>query len=202
MIPSSIFTLCSNCFPMNEGRQKLFHRVHCDPWEPQKLGREWMTEEEQVPNPTFHDVHQWPHIAFLDDAAVLAVFHGVHTVHNLLDLWQLQVLHEVIVKDSLLYEILRPRAREGRVTDTSDQTSIVLKARWSHAVCLHTTNGSSWKAWQQSIMTAEKERRKFPLSKLSFGKWPTCQSQAHNFNLFYHVLIHKDCGEKKTIDWY
>lgn len=54
---------------------------------------------------TFHDIHQWP---FFDDAAVFAILHWVHTIHNLLDMRQLQVLHKVIVKDGLLYEILGP----------------------------------------------------------------------------------------------
>lgn len=52
---------------------------------------------------TFHDIHQGTHISFLDDAAVFAILHGIHTIHNLLDLRQFQILHEVIVKDRFLY---------------------------------------------------------------------------------------------------
>ena len=69
---------------------------------------------------TFHDIHQWPHISF-DDAAVFAVLHWVHTIHNLLDLRQLQVLHKVIVKDGLLYEILGLVVRERRFTGATDK---------------------------------------------------------------------------------
>lgn len=79
--------------------------MHCSLWEAGRIGKEWVAEE-QVTNHTFHDIHQGSHISFLDDAAVFAIFHGVHTIHNLLDLRQLQVLHEVIVKDGLFYEIL------------------------------------------------------------------------------------------------
>ena len=50
---------------------------------------------------TFHDIHQWP---FFDDAAVFAVLHWVHTIHNLLDMRQLQVLHKVIVIGSPLWD--------------------------------------------------------------------------------------------------
>lgn len=57
---------------------------------------------------TFHDVDQGAHVTLLDDAAVLAVLHRIHAVHDLLDLRLLQVLHEVIVLDGLLDEILGP----------------------------------------------------------------------------------------------
>lgn len=118
--------LLANCFPMKEGRQALLRRMHCSLWEAGKIGKDWVAEE-QVTNHTFHDIHQGSHISFLDDAAVFAILHGVHTIHNLLDLRQLQVLHEVIVKDGLFYEILWPKAREGGVIDTSDQPSLVLE---------------------------------------------------------------------------
>lgn len=35
---------------------------------------------------TFHNVDQRAHVALLDDAAVLAILHRVHAVHDLLDL--------------------------------------------------------------------------------------------------------------------
>lgn len=57
---------------------------------------------------TFHDVDQRAHVALLDDAAVFAILHRIHAVHDLLDLRQLQVLHEVIVQDGLLDQILGP----------------------------------------------------------------------------------------------
>lgn len=57
---------------------------------------------------TFHDVDQRAHVTLLDDAAVLAILHRIHAVHDLLDLRLLQVLHEVIVLDGLLDEILGP----------------------------------------------------------------------------------------------
>ena len=61
---------------------------------------------------TFHDVDQRAHIALLNDTAVRSILHRVHAVHDLLDLRQLQVLHEVIVQDGLLYQVLRPAAAE------------------------------------------------------------------------------------------
>ena len=57
---------------------------------------------------TFHDVDQGSHIALLNDAAVFSILHRVHAVHDLLDLRQLQVLHEVIVQDGFLDQILGP----------------------------------------------------------------------------------------------
>lgn len=65
-----------------------------------------------MPALTFHDVHQGAHVTLLDDAAVLPILHGIHAVHDLLDLRQLQVLHEVVVQDGLLDEILGPGGRE------------------------------------------------------------------------------------------
>lgn len=63
---------------------------------------------------TFHDVDQRAHIAFLDDAAVFSILHRVHAVHDLLDLGQLQVLHEVIVQNGLLDQILGPAGQDER----------------------------------------------------------------------------------------
>lgn len=60
---------------------------------------------------TFHDVDQGADVTLLDDAAVLAVLHRIHAVHDLLDLRLLQVLHEVIVLDGLLDEVLGPGGR-------------------------------------------------------------------------------------------
>lgn len=63
---------------------------------------------------TFHDVDQRAHVAFLDDAAVFSILHRIHAVHDLLDLRQLQVLHEVIVQDGLLDQILGPAGQDER----------------------------------------------------------------------------------------
>lgn len=63
---------------------------------------------------TFHDIDQRAHVAFLDDAAVFSVLHRIHAVHDLLDLRQLQVLHEVIVQDGLLDQILGPAGQVER----------------------------------------------------------------------------------------
>lgn len=57
---------------------------------------------------TFHDVHQGAHVALLNDTAVFSILDRVHAVHDLLDLRQLQVFHEVIVQDGLLDQILGP----------------------------------------------------------------------------------------------
>lgn len=63
---------------------------------------------------TFHDIDQRAHVAFLDDAAVFSILHRIHAVHDLLDLWQFQVLHEVIVQDGLLDQILGPAGQDER----------------------------------------------------------------------------------------
>lgn len=61
---------------------------------------------------TFHYKDQRADVAFFDDAGIIPIIYGVHAVHDLLDLRQLQVLHEVIVQDGLFYELLRPE-RQG-----------------------------------------------------------------------------------------
>lgn len=192
MLPIGIFRFVSQW----RNKTGMFHRTYCNPWEAGKIGKEWVIEE-QVTNHTFHDIHQWSHISFLDDAAVFAIFHGVHTIHNLLDLWQLQVLHEVIVKDGLLYEILWPKAREGGVTDMYDQPFIILKAQWSYAVFWHTKKWIFLKGLTKRHHDSRKRTRNFPLSKLSSSKWPTHKQQACSFNLFYNVLMYKDCGKNE-----
>lgn len=61
---------------------------------------------------TFHHVDQRTHITLLDDAGVLPIIHWVHAIHHLVDLGQLQVLHEIIVQDGLLDHLFGP-AGEG-----------------------------------------------------------------------------------------
>ena len=56
---------------------------------------------------TFHDVDERADVALTDDHAVFSVIHGMHTVHDLQDLRHVQVLHEVIIQDGRLYQILR-----------------------------------------------------------------------------------------------
>lgn len=155
MVPRGIVAPCK-LFPNERRKTSIVPQNTLQSLGSWEVGKEWVAEE-QVTNHTFHDIHQGSHISFLDDAAVFAIFHGVHTIHNLLDLRQLQVLHEVIVKDGLFYEILWPKAREGGVIDTSDQPSIVLGAQRSHAVLRQTMEESSWKAWKQNVQTAERE---------------------------------------------
>lgn len=50
---------------------------------------------------TFHDIDERADITFLDDEASGIVLDWIHTVHDLLDLRCLQVLKEIIVRDSL-----------------------------------------------------------------------------------------------------
>lgn len=76
---------------------------------------------------TFHDVDQGAHVTLLDDAAVLAVLHRIHAVHDLLDLWLLQVLHKVIVLNGLLDEILGPGGKvKGMRCKMSDNIGIFI----------------------------------------------------------------------------
>lgn len=90
---------------------------------------------------TFHDVDQGAHVTLLDDAAVLAVLHWIHAVHDLLDLRLLQVLHEVIVLDGLLDEILGPG---GKVKGNAMQG---VRQYWSFWVVL------PWKGKRVKICT-------------------------------------------------
>lgn len=64
------------------------------------------------PQLTFHHIDQRAHITFLNDAGVFAVLHRVHAVHDLMDLGQFEVLHEIIVQDGLSDHVLRPVRRE------------------------------------------------------------------------------------------
>lgn len=57
---------------------------------------------------TFHDVDQRAHISLFDDTALFFILYRIHAVHDLLDLRQLQILHEVIVKNCLFDEFFRP----------------------------------------------------------------------------------------------
>ena len=65
---------------------------------------------------TFHDIHQWP---FFDDAAVFAVLHWVHTIHNLLDMRQLQVLPPGAFPWTMILLIRRGKAREPGIALTT-----------------------------------------------------------------------------------
>ena len=68
---------------------------------------------------TFHHVDQRAHVALLDDAGVFPIIHRVHAVDDLVDLRQLQVLHEVVVQDGLFYHLLWPEGRkQGKDTRT------------------------------------------------------------------------------------
>lgn len=60
------------------------------------------------PSLTFHDVDEGAHIAFFNNTAVFVIVHWIHTVHDLLDLRHFQILHEVVVQDSWLDQILWP----------------------------------------------------------------------------------------------
>lgn len=65
---------------------------------------------------TFHDVDDAPHVTLLDDEAAGRVLHGVHAVHDLADLRHLQVLHEVVVQNSSLYQLPGPVTPDNRST--------------------------------------------------------------------------------------
>jgi len=52
------------------------------------------------PSLTFHDVDEGAHVPLFNNTAVFFIVHWIHTVHYLLDLRHLKILHEVIVQDS------------------------------------------------------------------------------------------------------
>ena len=57
---------------------------------------------------TFDDVDVCSDVMLFDDDAILAVVHQVHSVDDLLDLAEVQVLHEVVVQDCLGQQLLCP----------------------------------------------------------------------------------------------
>ena len=63
---------------------------------------------------TLHDVDDGADVALLDDEGAADVLHGVHAVHDLLDLGRLEVLHEIVVHDHALDEGAGPGAKIER----------------------------------------------------------------------------------------
>ena len=59
---------------------------------------------------TFDNVDVCSDVMLFDDDAALAVVHRVHCVDDLLDLAQVQVLHEVVVQDCLGQQQLCPES--------------------------------------------------------------------------------------------
>lgn len=74
---------------------------------------------------TFHHIDQRANGPLLDDAGILPVVHRVHAVHHLMDLRQLQVLHEVVVQDGLLDHLL---GSAGEVTCQGLHTCFVVNS--------------------------------------------------------------------------
>lgn len=72
---------------------------------------------------TFHHIDQRANGPLLDDAGVLPIIHRVHAVHHLMDLRQLQVLHEVVVQDGVLDHLLGP---VGEVTCQELRTCLIV----------------------------------------------------------------------------
>ena len=76
---------------------------------------------------TFHDVEDASILALLDDGRAERVVLGVHAVDDLVDLRQLQVLHEAVVQDGRLDQF--PRSATQKKTNANRQPMGLSNAR-------------------------------------------------------------------------
>ena len=73
---------------------------------------------------TFDDEDVSSDVTFADDNAVLGIVSCMHCIDDLLDLRVVEVLHEVIAKDSLGQQLPRP-AYTRKLTKTSLTGSLI-----------------------------------------------------------------------------